>query len=108
MDKLVEKNNKVAHNLVYQFDTLPKPVRRLKVTDGVYWVRMHLPFALDHINLWVLEDVDEWVVVDTGFAATEIKSNWRKCFNENMKYTRVNKVIVQHLHPDHVGFAGCS
>ena len=42
MDKLVEKNNKGAHNLVYPFDTLPQPGRMLKIDDGVYWVRMSL------------------------------------------------------------------
>ena len=51
---------------------------------------MSLPFALNHINLWVLEDGDEWVIVDTGVASAEIKSNWRKCFNEDMKSKRVN------------------
>ena len=56
MDKLVEKNNKGAHNLVYPFDTLPQPGRMLKIDNGVYWVRMSLPFVLNHINLWVLKD----------------------------------------------------
>ena len=106
MEKLKERINKGAHNLVYPFDQIPNPGKMLKVADGVYWVRMSLPFALDHINLWVLEDGDEWVIVDTGVASAEIKSNWRKCFNEDMKSKRVNKVIVTHLHPDHVGLAG--
>ena len=84
MDKLVEKNNKGAHNLVYPFDTLPQPGRMLKIDNGVYWVRMSLPFALNHINLWVLKDDNGWVVVDTGVASADIKSNWRKCFSGDM------------------------
>ena len=79
MEKLKEKINKGAHNLIYPFDQIPSPGKMLKVADGVYWVRMSLPFALNHINLWVLEDGDEWVIVDTGVASVEIKSNWRKC-----------------------------
>ena len=63
MDKLVEKINKGAHSLVYPYDILPQPGRMLKIDDGVYWVRMSLPFALDHINLWVLKDNDGWVIV---------------------------------------------
>ena len=61
---------------------------------------MPLPFALNHINLWVLEDGDGWTVVDTGVASAEIKSNWRKCFNGDMESKRVEKVIVTHLHPE--------
>ena len=106
MDKLVEKNNKGAHNLVYPFDTLPQPGRMLKIDNGVYWVRMSLPFALNHINLWVLKDDNGWVVVDTGVASADIKSNWRKCFFGDMNGESVNKIIVTHLHPDHIGLAG--
>ena len=30
--------------------------RRIEVAPGIYWVRMPLPFALDHVNLWLLRD----------------------------------------------------
>ena len=67
---------------------------------------MSLPFALNHINLWVLKDDNGWVVVDTGVASADIKSNWRKCFAGDMNEESVNKIIVTHLHPDHIGLAG--
>ena len=38
-------------------DTLPAPGRTLALAPGVRWLRMALPFALDHINLWLLRDV---------------------------------------------------
>ena len=106
MELLKEGKEKGAHNIIYPFSEIPEPGRMLKVADGVYWLRMPLPFALNHINLWVLEDGDGWTVVDTGVASAEIKSNWRKCFNGDMESKRVEKVIVTHLHPDHVGLAG--
>ena len=37
-------------------DTLPAPGAALEVAPGVRWIRMALPFALDHINLWLLRD----------------------------------------------------
>ncbi len=37
-------------------DTLPAPGETLEVAPGVRWIRMALPFALDHINLWLLRD----------------------------------------------------
>ncbi|HYJ18560.1 MAG TPA: MBL fold metallo-hydrolase, partial [Burkholderiales bacterium] len=39
-----------------------------EVAPGVYWLRMPLPFALDHINLWLLRDGDGWTAVDCGIA----------------------------------------
>ena len=106
MDKLIEKNNKGAHNLIFPYDVSPDPGRMLKIAEGVYWVKMNLPFALNHINLWVLEDNNAWTIIDTGIASAEIKSNWRKCFSGDMKSLGVKKVIVTHLHPDHIGLAG--
>ena len=38
-----------------------------EVAPGVHWIRMPLPFALNHINLWLLRDGDGWAVVDTGY-----------------------------------------
>ena len=39
---------------------IEKPVsgEAVAVAPGVLWVRMPLPFALDHINLWLLDDGD--------------------------------------------------
>ena len=57
-----------APDLLYPFDTLPDPGTTLEVAPGVRWVRMRLPFALDHINLWLLDDGEALAVVDCGFA----------------------------------------
>jgi hypothetical protein len=47
----------------------PEPLKPFAVAEGVWWVRMPMPMALDHINLWLLEDGDGWTVVDTGLAS---------------------------------------
>jgi glyoxylase-like metal-dependent hydrolase (beta-lactamase superfamily II) len=50
-------------------DTLPAPGASVEVAPGVRWLRMALPFALDHINLWLLRDEQTargWTVVDCG------------------------------------------
>ena len=49
----------------------------MAVAPGIVWLRMPLPFALDHINLWLLEDGAAWTAVDTGFAATPVKDAWQ-------------------------------
>ena len=50
----------------YEFDTQLKAGETLPVAPGVTGLRSPLPFRLDHINLWLLEDGDGWTVVDTG------------------------------------------
>lgn len=97
--------------LIYPWqEVLPQPAQIHEVQKGVYWLRMPLPFALDHINLWLLEDEREgkkgWTVVDTGVARPEVKALWEQIFVEQLKGLPILRVIVTHMHPDHVGLAG--
>ena len=54
--------------IVYPFEQLPDPASTLAVAPGVEWLRMPLPFALDHVNLWLIKDGAGWTAVDTGIA----------------------------------------
>ncbi|HRE17729.1 MAG TPA: MBL fold metallo-hydrolase, partial [Rhodocyclaceae bacterium] len=53
--------------LHYPFPDLPAPGTVTEVSPGLLWLRMALPFQLDHINLWLLRDDGGWCIVDTGF-----------------------------------------
>ena len=78
-----------------------------KIADGVFWLRMPLPMkGLDHINLWFLEDGENWTVIDTGIGSRESKAIWNSVFKDHMMGAPVSRVIVTHLHPDHAGLAG--
>jgi glyoxylase-like metal-dependent hydrolase (beta-lactamase superfamily II) len=77
-----------------------------EVAPGVHWLRMPLPFALDHINLWVLEDGDGWTLVDTGINSDDVRAAWAVLFDGPLKGRPVKRVIVTHFHPDHMGLAG--
>ena len=35
---------------------------------GCYGVRFALPFALDHVHIWLAEEDGGWTVIDTGLA----------------------------------------
>ncbi len=83
----------------------PEPGEPFKVVDGVYWLRVPLPIALDHINLWLLEDDDGWVIVDSGFDAPMCRDVWSTVFATVIKTMPVNKIIITHFHPDHIGLA---
>jgi glyoxylase-like metal-dependent hydrolase (beta-lactamase superfamily II) len=84
----------------------PTPGDVIPIASGILWLRMRLPFALDHINLWLLEDGPTWTAVDTGFALAETKDAWQRIFAEHLGRRRIGRVIVTHFHPDHMGLAG--
>lgn len=69
-------SSKPASPLQFPIATPPVPGEPLEVADGVLWIRMPLPFALDHINLWLIEDGDGWTLVDTGIASDSTKRLW--------------------------------
>ena len=75
------------------------------MADGVWWIRMPLPFALDHINLWVLEDGEGWTLIDTGYGVEATWVLWERHFDGVMAGRRVRNVVVTHYHPDHLGSA---
>ena len=78
----------------------------LEVASGIHWVRMPLPFALNHINLWLLKDGDGWTVVDTGYNVQEIRDIWGAAIDAITGGASINRSIVTHFHPDHMGLAG--
>ena len=90
----------------YPFEGMPELGKTLEVAPGIHWLRMPLPFKLDHINLWLLEDGDEWVIVDTGICRDEVKGAWEELFTGIMAGRSVSRVVVTHFHPDHAGLAG--
>ena len=92
--------------LTYPLGDPPQPGEAREIAPGVYWVRMPLPFALQWINLWLLEDGDGWTIVDTGVATEQAREHWRSIFNATLRGKPVKRVICTHMHPDHMGLAG--
>jgi glyoxylase-like metal-dependent hydrolase (beta-lactamase superfamily II) len=90
-------------------DELPRIGSGIEIAPGVRWIRMRLPFALDHINLWLLRDeidgIKGWTVVDCGIANDETKTSWEQVFASQLEGLPILRVIVTHMHPDHVGLS---
>jgi glyoxylase-like metal-dependent hydrolase (beta-lactamase superfamily II) len=86
--------------------TAPAAAEVVPIAPGVSWLRMPLPFALNHINLWLLDDGPSWTVVDCGYAMPETTALWERIFAEHLDGKPVGRIIVTHYHPDHIGLAG--
>lgn len=102
--------NLLEQELSYPFgDALPPPAQRMQVSEGVFWHRMSLPFALDHINLWLLKDringIDGWTVVDCCLDNLQARAQWQSVFDQALDGLPILRVIATHMHPDHLGLA---
>ncbi len=98
---------KKQQEMTYPLGTRPDDAEMLEIKEGVYWVRMPIPFkGLDFINLYLLEDAEGWTIVDAGFASNKIKALWEQIFAKYLKGKPVTRLICTHFHPDHMGLAG--
>jgi glyoxylase-like metal-dependent hydrolase (beta-lactamase superfamily II) len=93
-------------NLDYPFPARPELGQAIEVAPGIHWIRMRLPMQLNHINLWLLEDGDGWTAVDCGIKNEETTQAWEQLFAGPMGGRPIRRVIVTHMHPDHIGLAG--
>ncbi|MGH8195275.1 MAG: MBL fold metallo-hydrolase [Woeseiaceae bacterium] len=98
--------NHIKEEIQYEFPTRPEAGDTMEVAPGIHWLRMPLPFALGHINLWLLEDGDGWTIVDTGVHTEVTRTVWHKTFAGAMENRPAVLILATHLHPDHAGCAG--
>ncbi len=102
--------NSLEHELHYPLgDAMPAAGHTMEVAPGVYWIRMGLPFALNHINLWLLRDQmdgkDGWTVVDCCIDQAESRAQWQQIFDTQLQGLPILRVVCTHMHPDHIGLA---
>lgn len=103
--------NLLESQLTYPFgDDIPAPGTVRELAPGLRWLRMPLPFALDHINLWLLDDrADEragYALVDCGAGTEATRAAWEQVIAGPMEDRPLLRVFATHCHPDHVGLSG--
>lgn len=99
-------DHSAASALVYPHAEPPAHDSFIEVAPGVRWLRFPLPFQLNHINLWLLDDGDGWVLVDTGILSDESLDLWERHFATTLEGRPITRLIGTHFHPDHIGCAG--
>ena len=95
-----------ADQLLFAYEAAPAPGDVTKIADGLFWARLPLPFRLNHVNVWLLEEADGWSVIDTGCATPAIRACWEKLLDGPMRGEAVRRLIATHGHVDHIGLAG--
>ena len=84
----------------------PAPGQTLEVAPGLLWLRLALPFRLDHVNVYLVEDNAGWAVIDTGIDDAATRAAWEALLADPLRDVALTRILVTHYHPDHIGLAG--
>ena len=92
--------------LDYPFAGRPESGEVHEITPDIRWLRLSLPFQLNHINIWLLREGDGWALVDTGLFTKTTREVWKDVLERALAGAPLTRILVTHLHADHVGCAG--
>ena len=95
--------NAIIH---HPWDAPPAEGAAIEIAENILWMRLPLPMALDHVNVYALADADGWTLVDTGLQSRKTKAIWAALLAGPLHGKPVRRLIVTHHHPDHIGLAG--
>ena len=99
-------NRTMPETLVFPNPEPPKPGEVIEVRPGVLWARFPLPFRLDHVNVYLIEDADGFALIDAGIDDPPSRAAWEALLAGPLRGRRLTRIIATHFHPDHVGLAG--
>ena len=95
-----------TRGLIYPCGEPPSPGLAVHVSPGVLWLRLPLPFSLNHINLYALRDGEGWAIIDTGVDTPPSREGWEAALAGPLEGRPITRLICTHMHPDHIGLAG--
>lgn len=96
----------IARSIRYPLETPPEFGEATEVADGILWLRLPLPMALDHVNVFALDDGDGWTLIDTGIGTRKGREAMQAALAGPLAGKPVTRVLITHHHPDHIGLAG--
>jgi glyoxylase-like metal-dependent hydrolase (beta-lactamase superfamily II) len=77
-----------------------------EIIAGLFGLRLELPFALDHVNIWLYGEPDGWTAIDAGLADERTRERWAELHRGLLADRPLVRVLATHYHPDHMGLAG--
>ncbi|WP_321573034.1 MBL fold metallo-hydrolase [Tabrizicola oligotrophica] len=90
----------------HPFEVPPAHGQAVEVAEGILWLRLPLPMALDHVNVYALADADGWTLIDSGMNSRKTRAIWETALAGPLAGKPVARVLLTHHHPDHVGLVG--
>jgi glyoxylase-like metal-dependent hydrolase (beta-lactamase superfamily II) len=99
-------NDTAPAGLSYPQSEPPAPGDIRPIAPGVLWLRLPLPYRLDHVNIYLLEEPGGWLAIDAGLGDAPSRAMWEAALAGPLKGGRLTRLVVTHFHPDHVGLAG--
>jgi glyoxylase-like metal-dependent hydrolase (beta-lactamase superfamily II) len=95
-----------GHAIEFPFALPPRGLEWIEAAPGVMWLRLPLPFRLDHVNVYLVEDGDGFALIDTGIDNTVCREIWQALFDGPLRERPLKRILATHWHPDHIGLAG--
>lgn len=96
----------MPQTLEFPWPAAPQPGEVVEVRPGIFWTRLKLPFRLDHVNLYLVEDGAGLALIDTGIDNSASRAAWEALIAGPLAGRRLTRLIATHFHPDHIGLAG--
>ncbi|MCB0033137.1 MAG: MBL fold metallo-hydrolase [Anaerolineales bacterium] len=79
----------------------------IQVAPHIYQVTHPLPFALNHVHCYLLDDGDGWTIIDAGLHTSKGEASWLNAFEAlHIAPADLKRIVLTHTHPDHFGMAG--
>jgi glyoxylase-like metal-dependent hydrolase (beta-lactamase superfamily II) len=90
----------------FPFPVPPKTLEWIEAAPGVQWLRLPLPFRLDHVNIYLIEDGAGYTLIDTGIDTAACRDAWDALLAGPLRERPLTRILATHCHPDHIGLAG--
>jgi len=77
------------------------------VAEGVWQLKLPVPFPLRFVSVYLVEGDDGWTLVDAGYDYPLARAAWESGVGSvGCELGRdVERIVVTHFHPDHIGAA---
>jgi glyoxylase-like metal-dependent hydrolase (beta-lactamase superfamily II) len=73
---------------------------------GLFWVRLPMPNAPNHVNCWLLDNGPGWTMIDCGLNTDDTFEIWDTLWRGLLRARPLQNLACTHAHADHFGLAG--
>jgi glyoxylase-like metal-dependent hydrolase (beta-lactamase superfamily II) len=92
--------------LTFPFSAPPAAADVTDISADIKWLRLPMPYALDHVNVYLLRVENGWLLIDTGLDSPATRAIWEDVFSGPFKGETLVGIYCTHYHVDHAGLAG--